>query len=121
MIGADSSIQQLASQQGWPMDTNNAARKIAQMLSGYWISQMLYVAAKLDVAELLKDGPRRSEDLARQTETDPRSLYRLLRTLASVGVFAETEQGVFTMTDLAQTLRKDVPGSQRAMAIMTGE
>jgi sugar-specific transcriptional regulator TrmB len=55
------------------------------MLTGYWISQALYVAAKLGLADLLKDGPRTADDLARPTKTHPRSLYRLLRALEKRG------------------------------------
>jgi hypothetical protein len=92
-----------------------------RMLTGYWISQALYVAAKLGIADLLTPGPRSPEDLAQATKSHAPSLYRLLRALASVGVFAEDGQGRFSLTPLAECLRSDVPGSQRALAIMTGE
>jgi len=95
--------------------------QISRMLTGYWISQALYVAAKLGLADLLKDGPRTADDLARTTKTHPRSLYRLLRGLASMGAFAEDDQRRFSLTPLAECLRSDVPGSQRSLAIMTGE
>jgi hypothetical protein len=91
------------------------------MLTGYWTTQCLHVAAKLGIADLLKDGPRSADDLARGTGTHAPSLYRMLRALASVGVFAEDGQGRFALTPLAACLRKDVPGSQWAMAIMMGE
>jgi len=82
---------------------------------------MVYVAAKLDLPGLLKSGPRSADDLARATGTHPRSLYRLLRGLASLGIFAEGAAKQFSMTPLAEALLDDVPGSQRAMAIMSGE
>jgi hypothetical protein len=94
---------------------------MTRMLTGYWISQALHVAAHLGVADLLKDGPRTIPDLARATGTHARSLYRLLRALASEGVFAEDAQGRFVLTPLAGCLRSDVPNSQRSMAIMNGE
>ena len=53
---------------------------------GYQRSQALAVAAELGIADLLRDGPRSADDLAAATGTDPRSLYRLLRALASIGV-----------------------------------
>ena len=81
----------------------------------------LYVAAKLGLADLLKNGPRTADDLASATQTHPRSLYRLLRALASVGVFAADDRQRFSLTPLADCLRTDVPGSQRALAIMAGE
>jgi ubiquinone/menaquinone biosynthesis C-methylase UbiE len=95
--------------------------QISRMLSGYWISQALYVAAKLGLADVLKDSPRTADDLAKTTNAHPRSLHRLLRGLASIGVFAEDGQRRFSLTPLADCLRSDVHGSQRSMAIMTGE
>jgi hypothetical protein len=92
-----------------------------RMLTGYWISQALYVAAKLGIADLLVDGPRSADDLAAATNTHAPSLYRLLRATASVGVFAEEAERRFALTPLAECLRSDVPGSQRGLAIMNGE
>lgn len=94
--------------------------QISRMLTGYWITQALYVAAKIGLADLLKDGPKSSEDLASATKTHPRSLYRLLRGLASVGVFAEHDGHRFSLTPLAECLRSE-SGTQRALAIMVGE
>jgi hypothetical protein len=91
------------------------------MLMGPWIAQSLYAAAKLGLADLVKDAPRTSDDLARATGTHPRSLYRLLRALASIGVFAEEPGKRFALTPLADCLRSDVPGSQRAAALMMGD
>jgi hypothetical protein len=94
---------------------------LRQMLTGYWISQAIHVAAQLGLADLLKDGPVPLPQLARATGTHSRSLYRLLRALASVGVFAEEEGQRFSQTPLSECLRSDVPGSQRSLAIMNGE
>jgi hypothetical protein len=91
-----------------------------QMLSAGWVSSCLHLAAKLGLADLLAGGPRPADDLARATQTHAPSLYRLLRALASVGVFAEDEQGRFALTPLAELLRSDVPDSKRALAIMQG-
>jgi predicted transcriptional regulator len=92
-----------------------------RLLTGYWISQALHVAAHLGIADLLKDGPQTVTRLAAATGTHERSLYRLLRALAGEGVFAEDEQGRFALTPLGECLRSDVPNSQRSMAIMSGE
>jgi len=99
----------------------NPASQMARLISGYWISQAIYAAAKLGLADLLKNGPRTAEDLAHATQTHAPSLYRLLRALASVGVFAEDEERRFSLTPLAETLRSDIPGSQWSMAVMMGE
>jgi hypothetical protein len=94
---------------------------MSRLLTGYWIAQALHVAAQLGIADLLKDGPKSVSHLAEATGTHARSLHRLLRALASEGVFAEDEQGRFGLTPLAECLRNDVPNSQRSMAIMNGE
>ena len=88
---------------------------------GHWVARLIYVAAKLKLADLLKDGPRTTAQLATATGVQAPALYRILRTLASVGVFAETKGGRFKLTPLAATLRSDVPGSMRAWAIMANE
>jgi SAM-dependent methyltransferase len=103
------------------MELPSPPEKISQMLTGYWISQALYVAAKLGLADLLVDGPRAADDLAKRSGTHAPSLYRLLRALASVGVFAEQTDRRFALTPLAECLRSDRLGSQRALAIMAGE
>lgn len=93
---------------------------ILQMLTGKWITQALSVAATLGVADLLAGGPQSVEQLATATSTHADSLYRLLRALASIGVFAESGDGRFTLTPLAQCLRSDVPDSMRNRARMFG-
>jgi ubiquinone/menaquinone biosynthesis C-methylase UbiE len=94
---------------------------VLQMASGYWVSQSIYVAAKLGIADLLKDSPKSCDELATATGTNAPSLYRLLRGLASLGVFAETQPNHFTLTPLAACLQSDVPNSVRAYVIMQGE
>ena len=94
---------------------------VLQMATGYWVSQSIYVAAKLGIADLLKDSPKSCDELATATGTNAPSLYRLLRALASLGVFAETQPNHFTLTPLAACLQSDVPGSVRAFVIMLGE
>ena len=68
---------------------------LIQMAFGALMTQALYVAAKLGVADLLKGGPRAVAELAAETNTHERSLYRVLRSLASAGVFREVEPKVF--------------------------
>jgi hypothetical protein len=99
----------------------SAHQKLDQMISGYWISQAIYAAAKSGIADNLKDGPKTVEELAGATATNPDALYRLLRALASVGVFAERESRRFSLTPLAEPLRSDVAGSKRALALMMGD
>lgn len=90
---------------------------LRRMVDGYEVSRALHVAAALGVADLLGDGPKPVGELASATETHAPTLYRLLRSLASVGVFAEDADGHFELTPLAQYLRSDVPGSMRGWAV----
>ncbi len=95
--------------------------QVARLASGYWYTQAIYVAAKLGLADALKDGPRPAADLAAAVGADPRALYRLLRALASLSLFAEDDRGRFALTPLGDCLRSDAPGSVRSLCIMRGE
>ncbi len=92
-----------------------------QMITGYWVSRLLYAAAKIGIADLLADGSKSVDELATAIGMQASSLYRLLRALASVGVFAQDEQGRFELTPLAVCLKSDVPGSLRPMALLIGD
>ena len=94
---------------------------LVQMIAGTWVSRAIYVAAELSIADLLKDGPHSSEELATATGVDARSLYRVLRALASVGVFAEGSPGYFELTPLAECLQRDRSDSLRAYALKFGQ
>lgn len=93
---------------------------LLRMMTGYWLAQAVSVAARMGIADLLGDGPRPVGDLAAATGAHAPSLRRLLRALASVGVFAETEDGAFGLTPAAAFLRSDDPDSMRSLAIMYG-
>jgi len=88
-----------------------------QMITGYWISKSIYAAAKLNIADLLKDGSQSCEQLAEATGANARSIYRLLRALASVGIFVEEKPNYFALTPLATCLQTGFPGSMRSVAI----
>jgi hypothetical protein len=87
-------------------------------ITGYWVSQMVFVVAKLGVADVLAKGPKTPAAIAEQVGAHAPSLRRVLRTLASIGVFAETPNGRFRLTPLAAMLRSGVPGSLRDFALM---
>lgn len=91
-----------------------------QIFSGSWITQGVWVVAELGIADLLAEEPQTAETLAEQTHTNSDALYRVLRALASVGIFTKDTHGRFSLTPLADLLRSDVAGSQRAFAIMMG-
>lgn len=95
--------------------------QMVDLIIGYWISRLIYVAARLGLADALKHGPMTVDDLAEQSDVDRRALFRMMRALASVGVFAEGEPGVFALTPLAETLRSDHSDSMRDFALMMVE
>lgn len=95
---------------------------LRQMATGFFVSRAVQVAAELDIANLLRDGPRLPADLAAASRTDAGALRRLLRALASLGVFAEDTDGRFRLTPMAEYLLSDTPaGSLRDYAIMFGK
>lgn len=93
---------------------------LAQLVFGKCVSMAISVAAKLRIADKLAAGPRSAADLARETGAHAPSLYRLLRALAGVGVFAEDADGRFRLTPMAEYLRTGVPGSLRGVADYCG-
>jgi hypothetical protein len=96
------------------------ATRLRNLLS-YNTTQMLYVAATLGIADRLADGPRTADELAAATGSHPRALYRLLRALTHVGVFAEDDARRFRLTPMAELLREGVPGSLRPAALSYGQ
>jgi ubiquinone/menaquinone biosynthesis C-methylase UbiE len=98
----------------------NPRQQVLQMITSYWTAQAIHVAAKLKLADLVKDGPKTAAELAELTNTQPQALYRLLRALSSVEIFAEDENGRFRLTPIAECLL-DVHGSQYAVAMMMGD
>jgi hypothetical protein len=104
-------------------DTNEAKpwQQLTLLITGYWISQAIYVAAKLLVADRLKDGPQTAEELAAAAGVASGPLYRVLRALAGVGVFAQQADGRFRLNPLAEPLREGGPESLRGLAVMVGE
>lgn len=94
---------------------------ILQMAMSAMISQALGVAAKLGIADVLSDGPKTAAEIAVATGTHERSIYRILRALASTGVFSEIGEKTFQNTPLSEVIRADVPGSMQSMIAFLGE
>lgn len=88
------------------------------MSEGLVVSTTLAMVAEIGIADLLAEGPRHFEDLAKATATHPRSLYRVLRLMSSVGVFAEIEPSHFALTPVGEILRTGVAGSMRSWVRM---
>ena len=90
---------------------------VFQVLTGFWSARAVYIAAKLGLADLVKDGPKTVDELAALTGTHAQSLYRVLRALASIGWFEEQASGRFGPTPLTVGLQTGVPGSLRFLAM----
>ncbi|QFZ92855.2 acetylserotonin O-methyltransferase [Synechococcus elongatus] len=99
----------------------DASLLLRQITTGYWGSQALYVAAKLGLADQLVDGPRSCDDLAIAVGAKADVLYRLLRALASLGIFTEVSDRQFALTPAAELLRSGTTESMRHLVIMFGE
>lgn len=104
------------------MSQNNQAQPspvetMLQIMSGFWVSRGIYVAAKLGIADYLQDGEKTAVELAEATNTHADSLFRVLRMLAMVGVFEQKDGDKFALTPLSETLLTDVPFSLRPGAI----
>jgi hypothetical protein len=91
------------------------------LAAGAWNTQIVYAAAKLGIADMLENGPKSADDLAKETESNPDAIYRLLRTLASVGIFKESSDRVFELTPAAKTLQKNHPMSVQPLALLVGD
>jgi hypothetical protein len=79
--------------------------QLIQMATAHWMSRILYVAAEMNLAERLAEGPRTAKELAQLTATDAPSLYRLMRALASLGLFTEGLSHQFSLTPLGEAFR----------------
>ena len=100
--------------------TQSHHQQLLKLMTGGWVTQAIYVAADLGIADLLLEGPRTAEHLARQTNSQADALYRVLRALASIGIFAEDADRRFSLTPPAGCLLSDMPDSLRPFAIMLG-
>ena len=91
-----------------------------QMVVGKWLSQAIATVADMGVPDRVAKGARRCSDLSREAGVSEDGLYRLLRALASVGLFAETSGRRFTLTPAGQLLRSDHPESLAGFARFVG-
>ena len=130
LLGTESvwtEIKQLWSRRLLPIGIAKRTREhpstpaLFEMETACWLSQAIYVAAKLGIADLLRDGPRSCVALATASNSDAPSLFRLMRALSSVGIFAHLGRDRFALSRLAESLQTDVRGSLRAIVITIGE
>ena len=91
------------------------AEQLMKFIVGKWMSKPVYVAAELRIADILAGGPKDIEELAQATGSHAPSLYRMMRALASIGIFSETEGKRFGLTPMAEHLKD---GAMRSIALM---
>src|SRR6266567_172961 len=113
-------MQPIPEHQRPPPDDAAVRAEISEMLFGFMRTQALSVAAKLGLADIIGDEPCDIGDVARQAGAHESSLYRLLRFLASEGVFEEVERGKFAANRLSDGLRSSAPLTMRYIAIAMG-
>lgn len=94
---------------------------LMQMLFGAQMQRSVCLAARLGIPDLLAERAQTAEELAAKTDTHAPSLYRLLRTLASIDLFTQNAEKKFELTPISTLLRSDAPNSVRDFAVMMGE
>jgi hypothetical protein len=102
------------------METPPPHVQLIQMGTAHWVARVIYAAAKLGIADLLAAGPRAAADLAAATGTHAPSLYRVLRTLAGLGVVSEAEGQRFALTPLGEALETGASGAARSTILTLG-
>jgi hypothetical protein len=95
----------------------NPALQVLQVATGYMASAALYLAISLNVPDQLAGGPKDVAELARAAGANEDALYRILRLLVSLGIFAEPGPRRFAHNAASELLRKDTPASLRGMAV----
>ena len=95
--------------------------KLLELITQSWTAQAAYVAAELGIADLLRDGPRSSEDLAAATGADAQSLHRLMRALTTIDLCTQRDDGAFAITRMGELLGSDAPQSLRCWTIWWGK
>ncbi len=94
--------------------------RMLQYARGLERTQIVHAAAELGIADLLAGGPKTTEDLARATQTHTPSLYRLMRALVSMGIFAQRQANEFALAEMGEYLRSDHPESLRPLVLWNG-
>jgi len=89
------------------LETIAPENQVMQYILGKWISKPIHVAVKLGIPDILVEKGRSIQTLAKMTQTLPNTLYRLMRALSGIGIFAEKENRVFVNTPLSECLTED--------------
>ena len=99
------------------MTVKSLAQKLLEEVNSSWIAQAVYVTAELQIAELLAEGPKTSDELAQRIDVHAVSLYRLMRSLTTIDICSELDDGSFELTEMGKRLQADHPESMRSWVI----
>lgn len=91
--------------------------QLIQMATAHWVSSIICVAAQMSLADHVAQGAKTASELAQSTKSDASSLYRLMRTLAGMGLFTEDSDHRFSLTPLGEALRTGTSGSVRSAVL----
>jgi hypothetical protein len=94
--------------------------KLIEMGTAYWVSKVVYAAAKLGLADRLDGTPKSAAELAPLVGAHTPSLHRFMRTLAGLGLLAEGEAQRFSLTSLGAALKAGTPGHARSSILALG-
>jgi O-methyltransferase domain len=100
---------------------SSAAINLLDLIQSHRITAIIYVAAKLGIVELLRDGPRPLDHLVSATGSHPDALQRLMTALSTVGICARIDSGSYSVTELGCALDRSSDQSFKAWAIFEGE
>lgn len=103
------------------MSSSNSAVKLLDLIQSHRVTAVIYVAAKLGIAELLRDGPKSLDALAKATGADRNALGRLLTGLSTVGVCARPDDERYSLTEIGTALDGAADHSAKSWAIFEGE
>jgi hypothetical protein len=99
------------------LDPQSPQAELVEMAMAHWVSRLLYVAAELNLADHLDRGMKTAAELAETTGTDAPSLYRLMRTLSSLGLFTEDPTHCFSLTPMGKALKTGTADSVRTSVL----
>jgi hypothetical protein len=95
-------------------------RRLGRMIGGFHTTQLITTAARLGLADRLRNGVRSAQELAPAVGAHAPSLHRLMRALVEIGVLEDAGEGRFGLTELGRLLQEDAPGSMRSVALVYG-
>lgn len=103
------------------MSSSNEQERLGELIDGYRSTALLYVAAKLGIADLLSSKRANANQLATDLRVNANALERFLRALAMIGIVRTDDDGNFALTPLGSAFRAGAPGSAKACAILAGD